>query len=262
MIEIAIEAALEAGKLIKKFAGNVKDIEIKQGLSTNIVTEIDKESEKLIINHLRKNFPTHDFLAEESGSHRVNSEYKWIIDPIDGTTNFMHGLPIYCVSIALERNGEVVLGVVYDPNQNELFTAERGKGAFMNDERLKVSKTEKLIDSLVVTGFPYDIKDNPFHAKEHFINFLTATQAVRRLGSAALDLAYVAAGRFDGFWEVKLNPWDMAAAVLLVEEAGGKFSDFLGNPSNIYNPNVLATNGKIHNEMVAILKKEIVKTDK
>jgi myo-inositol-1(or 4)-monophosphatase len=262
LLNLAVETALEAGRFLKMSVGKIKSIERKAGQETNLVTEIDKKAEELIISKIKRRFPHHDFLGEESGSsgggtdsHAAKSDHKWIIDPLDGTTNFTHGLPIYCVSIGLEVAGEVKLGVVYDPNQDELFAAERGTGAWLNNKRIRVSKRSKLIESLIVTGFPYNIKENPFNATEHFRNFLMSSQAVRRLGSAALDLCYVAAGRFDGYWEVTLNPWDMAAGIVLLEEAGGKFTDFKGFPSTIYKPNVLTTNGIIHEQMVEVLKK-------
>ncbi len=257
MIDVAVNAALEAGALLKSQVGKVRDIQRKAGEETNLVTEVDKESERIIISRLKARFPDHDFLAEESGSHQTTSDYKWVIDPLDGTTNFTHAVPIFSVSIGLEHTGELVLGVVYDPNLNELYTAERGKGAFLNGVPIHVSRTTRLIESLIVTGFPYDIRKNPDHAVERFGNFLMEAQAVRRLGSAALDLCYVAAGRFDGFWEVKLNPWDMAAGVLLVQEAGGKFTDFAGRPSNIYTKNMLTSNGVIHDEMLRVLAKGV-----
>jgi myo-inositol-1(or 4)-monophosphatase len=254
LLNLAVETALEAGRFLKMNVGKIKSIERKAGQETNLVTEIDKNAEELIISKIRRRFPHHDFLGEESGSHAAKSDHKWIIDPLDGTTNFTHGLPIYCVSIGLEVAGEMKLGVVYDPNQEELFAAERGNGAWMNNKRLRVSKTSTLIESLIVTGFPYDIKEDPFNATEHFRNFLMSAQAVRRLGSAALDLCYVAAGRFDGYWEVTLNPWDMAGGLVMLEEAGGKFTDFRGFPSSIYKPNTLASNGIIHQQMVDVLK--------
>lgn len=258
MLHVAIDAALEAGKFLKKNIGKIKQIERKGGQETNLVTEIDKKSEQIIIKRIKKKYPHHDFLGEEYGATETQSEYRWIIDPLDGTTNYTHGLRIFSVTIGLEYKGEIVLGVIYDPNLDELFTAEKGKGAWLNKKRIKVSKTTKLIESLVVTGFPYDVRDNLDNIAEHFRNFLKESQAVRRLGSAALDLAYVAAGRFDGFWEVKLNPWDMAAGVLLVTEAGGKRTDFRGLPANVYVPQMLATNGLIHDQMLAVLKKGVV----
>lgn len=255
MLQLAMEAALEAGRFLKMSVGKIKQIERKQGQETNLVTEIDKKSEEIIISKIKRRFPHHDFLAEESGSHQKKSEYRWVIDPLDGTTNFTHGLPIFSVSIALEKNNELMLGVIYDPTLDEMFTAEKGKGALVNNKRLKVSTTSKLIESLLVTGFPYTIKSNPDNAIQHFTNFLMASQAVRRLGSAALDLCYVAAGRFDGFWEVSLNPWDMAAGVLIAEEAGGRFTDFRGFPTTIYNKELLVSNGILHEQMIEVLKK-------
>jgi myo-inositol-1(or 4)-monophosphatase len=253
MIELATRVAQEAGEFLKKSLGGIRHIERKKGEVRNLVTEIDKKSEELIISRIREKYPDHDFLGEESGSRQVKSDYKWIIDPLDGTTNFAHGLPIFCVSIGLEVRGKIEAGVVYNPNMDELFTAERGKGAFLNGRGIHVSPSTLLIDSLVVTGFPYDIQDNPYHAVELFSSFLMETRAVRRLGSAAIDLCYIAAGRFDGYWEVSLNPWDMAAGVLLVEEAGGRFTDFAGTPSTVYKNNVLATNGLIHDQMLAVV---------
>lgn len=255
MLQTAIEAARQAGAYLKEHSGKAKQIDRKLGQETNLVTEIDRGSEAIVIERITKDFPGHTFLGEESGDHRNVSDYKWVIDPLDGTTNFTHGLPIFCVSIALEYKNEVLLGVIYDPNLDELFTAEKGKGAFLNGRPIRVSQTDTLIDSLLVTGFPYDIKDNPLHAVEHFENFLKVSQAVRRLGSAALDLCYTAAGRFDGFWEVRLNSWDMAAGVLIVQEAGGRWTDFEGNKSTIYIPQMLATNGIIHDQMVEVLQK-------
>ncbi len=255
MLQLAIDAALEAGRFLSMNIGKIKHIEHKQGEERNLVTEIDKKSEQLIIEKIKKRFPQHDFLGEESGGHKAVSDYKWIIDPLDGTTNYTHGLRIFCTSIGLEFKGEMILGVIYDPSSDELFTAEKNKGAYLNNRKIQVSRTERLMESLIVTGFPYDIKVNPHNAVQHFSNVLMETQAVRRLGSAALDLSYVACGRFDGFWEVTLNPWDMAAGVLILQEAGGKFTNFKGFPSDIYTPNVLATNGIIHNQLVEVLRK-------
>ena len=255
MLTVAIEAAKEAGKFLKYNIGRVKNVEVKKGEQRNLVSEIDKISEEKIISIIKRHYPQHAILAEESGGSDTASEYKWIIDPLDGTTNFLHGLPIYCVTIAVERKGEVIAGVIYDPNLDELFTSEKGSGAYLNGKRMAVSQATDLIQSLLVTGFPYDIAKNPDHAVEHFVNFLVEAGAVRRLGSAALDLAYTAAGRFDGFWEVNLNPWDMAAGMLFIGEAGGKVTDFLGAPSSIYKKQVLASNGRIHQAMLQVLAK-------
>ncbi len=257
MIKVAMDAALEAGKFLKYSVGKVKSIERKMGQATNLVTEIDKQSEALIIKKIKQHFPAHDILAEESGSHNIKSEFRWVIDPLDGTTNFTHALPIFSVSIAVEHNGEIVAGAIYDPSSDEMFSAEKGSGAFLNGKRIRVSTSQTLIESLLVTGFPYNVKENPNHAVEHFVNFLMEGQGVRRLGSAALDLAYIAAGRLDGFWEVFLNPWDKAAGILLVQEAGGSVTDFRGKPASIYEPNTLATNGTIHEHMLEILRRSL-----
>jgi myo-inositol-1(or 4)-monophosphatase len=253
MIQLAIEAALEAGKYLKESVGKVLEVESKFGQETNLVTQIDKNAEEIIINKIRKKYPDHDFLAEESGSHNKQSEVRWIIDPLDGTLNFTHGMPLFSVSIAVEVKGVVVAGVVYEPNLDELFTAEKGNGAFLNKKPIHVSRVDTLIESMMVTGFPYTIKDNPDNAVQHFVNMLMKAQGIRRLGSAAVDLCYVACGRFDGFWEVFLSPWDMAAGVLLIQEAGGRFTDLSGKPSSIYNKQVLMTNGLIHEKVVEIL---------
>jgi myo-inositol-1(or 4)-monophosphatase len=257
MITIAIEAAKLAGRILKQHAGKALNIQQKSGQEKNLVTEIDKKSEEIIIDTIKKHYPSHDILAEESGTKGTSSDYRWIIDPLDGTTNFTHGLPVFCVSIGLERKGELIAGVIYDPNLDELFTAEKGNGAFLNGKRLHVSGTTDLGRSLLVTGFPYNITENPNHAVEHFIHFLMKAQGVRRMGSAAIDLAYVAAGRFDGFWEVALHPWDMAAGVLLVEEAGGKLTNFSGEPLNIYQKEMVASNGFVHQAIVELLRHPI-----
>jgi myo-inositol-1(or 4)-monophosphatase len=260
MLAIAIEAAREAGKVLKQNVGKIKNIQMKGGEGKNLVTEIDKKSEEIIIGIVRKNFPGHDILAEESGkAHGRSSPWRWVIDPLDGTTNYTHGFPVYCVSIAIEHDGEIVAGVIYDPNFDELFTAERGKGAFLNGRRMEVSRVDALKRSLLVTGFPYTIADNPDHAIERFVSFLMEAQAVRRMGSAAIDLAYVAAGRYEGFWEVALEPWDMAAGALLVREAGGSLTDFEGKPFSIYTKQILASNGLVHEEMRGVLSRAIAK---
>lgn len=256
MINIAIEAATAAGKFLRQNLGKARDIQQKSGQERNLVTEIDKRSEEIIIDIIKKHYPHHDILAEESGTEQgKTSEYKWIIDPLDGTTNFTHGLPVFCVSIGIEHRGEIIAGAIFDPNNNEIFSAEKGRGAFLNGKRIRVSQKNTLDSSLLVTGFPYNITENPDHAVEHFVNFLMNAQAVRRLGSAAIDLAYIACGRFDGFWEVALNPWDMAAGSLIVTEAGGAMTDFVGNKFSIYKKQMLASNGLIHREMLEIIAK-------
>lgn len=256
MLQIAIEAAREAGNFLKLNLGKVRETQPKGGYERNLVTEIDKRSEEIIIQKIQRHYPAHDILAEESGSRTAGgSKYRWIIDPLDGTTNFTHGFPVFCVSIGLEYDGELIAGVIYDPNLDELFTAERGKGAFLNGKRISVSKIPTLNRSLLVTGFPYNITENPNHAIEHFVNFLLSAQAVRRMGSAAIDMVYVAAGRYEGFWEVALNPWDMAAGAVIIREAGGMLSDFSGRPFSIYNKEIVASNGLVHDEMLGVLKK-------
>jgi myo-inositol-1(or 4)-monophosphatase len=254
MLDVAIDAARTAGTFLRQNVGRVKNIQRKFGQEKNLVTEIDRRSEEIIIEHIRRHFPGHDILAEESGSEQGRrSEYKWIVDPLDGTTNYAHGFPVFCVSIGLERAGELIMGVIYDPNFDEMFTAERGRGAFLNGRRISVSRIAQLEESLLVTGFPYNVTENPEHAIEHFVNFLMKGQAVRRMGSAAIDLAYVAAGRYEGFWEVALNPWDTAAGVLLVEEAGGRVTNFQGGVYSIYSKDILASNSRVHEEMLYVL---------
>lgn len=256
MLKTAIDAATEAGKFLRESKGKSLTIEHKSS-SIDPVTEIDKEAEKIIVDIIKKYYPGHSILGEESGTNDETSEYRWIIDPLDGTVNFTHGLPIYCVSIGLEHKGNIVAGVVYDPNADELYTTERGKGAFLNGEPIRVSDTDQLIQSILITGFPYDIHNNPDNTVERFTDFLMEAQAIRRLGSAAIDLCYIAAGRGDGFWEAFIQPWDIAAGILLIEEAGGKVTDFHGNPIGADSPRVLATNGKIHDAMLEILKKRL-----
>jgi len=249
---LAVEAAKKAGLLLKKRIGRVRKIGYKGVV--NLVTEMDLLSEKFIVSLIRLRYPQHRFLAEEKTSEEGPSPYRWVIDPLDGTTNYAHGYPVFCVSIALEKDGRVVLGVVYDPMRDELFVAEKGKGARCNGRKIHVSSTPGLSRSLLATGFPYDLRESLANNFDHFRNFSFRVHAVRRAGSAALDLCYVAAGRFDGFWEMKLGPWDFAAGSLMVEEAGGKVTDFQGGPARVGGRNVLASNGKIHREMIKVLK--------
>lgn len=220
-----------------------------------MVTEMDLLAEKVIVSEIRKRYPDHSLLAEEKTDLRGDSPYRWVIDPLDGTTNYAHGYPVFSVSIALEKAGEVILGVVYDPTRDELFVGKKGKGARLNGRKIHVSSTPKLSECLLATGFPYDIRETAADNFDHFRNFALRAHAVRRAGSAALDLCYVAAGRFDGFWEMKLGPWDLAAGSLMVREAGGKVTDFLGTPLVLDGKYVLASNGKIHREMIQLLKR-------
>jgi myo-inositol-1(or 4)-monophosphatase len=236
-----------------------RSLQVSNKGDIDLVTESDLASEKLIIERIRTHYPRHAILAEESGEATVagetKSEWKWIIDPLDGTTNYAHGYPCFCVSIGVEYLGKIQLGVVYDPLRDEMFAAERGQGATLNDRRIRVSEIEDLNRAMLCTGFPYDVRERPAFAT-NFANFTMKAQAVRRDGSAALDLAYVASGRFDGFWEDGLNPWDVAAGVLLIEEAGGRVSNFRGAPLDIYTPQVLVSNGLIHEAMMRVLHVE------
>ena len=254
MLNFAIETAREAGSvLLEKFGRKIK---ISKKGDIDLVTEADLASEKLIIERIRSHYPKHSILAEESGEAIISAgenTWKWIVDPLDGTTNFAHGYPCFCVTLALEHDGEIVVGVTFDPTRNELFAAEKGKGATLNNKPIHVSKTEKLSESLIITGFPYDFKQREDFAK-HLTEFLLKSRGVRRDGSAAIDMAYVACGRFDGFWEEGLHAWDVAAGVLLIEEAGGRVSYYDDSKFSIYAPPICADNGLIHAEMLTILK--------
>jgi myo-inositol-1(or 4)-monophosphatase len=253
----AVEAAIEAGKILQKGFGTSFKISSKEG-KNNLVTEYDKLSENYIIKHISQKFPEHVFLAEESGKtgNKSTNNVRWIIDPLDGTVNFAHSLPIFSVSIAAELNNEIVCGVIYHPILKELFTAVKGKGAFLNGELINVSNNANLDSSMLVTGFPYNVNQNPCACIDHFVNIIKRGIPIRRLGSAALDLAYVAAGRFDGFWEINLNPWDVAAGEILVREAGGRVSQYDNSEYRIYNQSILASNAKIHDDLSKILLKQ------
>lgn len=246
------KALIEAGSLLKRsFTGPLK-ISYKGPVS--LVTQVDKQAERLIIGIIKKRFPHHSILAEESEPSGT-SNCKWIIDPIDGTSNFAHKLPIACVSIAFEENGVVQLGGIWNPFYNEWFWAEHGKGASLNGKKIRVSKTKTLKDSLLVTGFPYDRRKRARYYLDFMQAFMMKTQGIRRLGSAALDTCYVASGRFDGYWEFKLKAWDIAAAALVAKEAGAKLTDFSGKPMSIYGIQTLVSNGHIHNQMLRVIKK-------
>lgn len=253
MLNFAIETARDAGQiLLEKFG---RKINITKKGDINLVTEADLASEALIIERIKSYYPKHSILAEEAGNAVIiggENTWKWIIDPLDGTTNYAHGYPCFCVTLALEHEGEIVLGVTFDPTRNELFAAERGRGATLNNKPIRVSETEEMGNALIVTGFPYDFKDRADFAR-HFEDMLLSTRGVRRDGSAAIDMAYVACGRFDGFWEEGLNPWDVAAGVLLIEEAGGQVSYYNGSKFSIYTPPIAASNGLIHDKMLNIL---------
>ncbi len=253
MLNFAIEMARDAGGLLVQKLGAAK---VSRKGDIDLVTEADLASENLIIERIRSYHPQHGILAEESGEAVLvggqRSEWKWIIDPLDGTTNYAHGYPCFCVSIALEHEGVLEVGVIYDPVRDEMFAAERGRGATLNGRKIRVSDVEDLKDAMVCTGFPYNVRERPNFTRD-FANFTMAAQAVRRDGSAAIDLAYVACGRFDGFWEDGLSPWDTAAGVLLIEEAGGKVSNFDNQPLSIYTLKVLASNGLVHDAMLRVL---------
>ncbi|MBN1664614.1 MAG: inositol monophosphatase [Deltaproteobacteria bacterium] len=251
--EFAVAMAREAGTLLKNKFNDIHTIEYKGEI--DIVTEADKASEALLIGNIQKRFPSHAILSEEAGRVENPSPYRWIIDPLDGTTNYSHRYPVYCVSIALELDGQIILGVIYNPMLDELFVAEIGKGAFLNDQKISVSKTTDLSKCLLATGFPYDVRHNKNNNLNYFAAMILKAQAVRRPGSAALDLADVAAGRFDGFWELKLNPWDTAAGWLLVTEAGGTVTNLFGAPYSLDTPHILASNGLIHRDMLSTLEK-------
>ena len=255
MFDIAIKAAKEAGKIQKDYLNKKNKIYFKGEI--NLVTEVDRLCERRIIDLIQSKFPDHGILAEESPNHPSSSSiYKWIIDPLDGTTNYAHGYPCFCTSIALEKNREIINGVVYNPMLDELFYAEKGKGATLNGNPITVSDISDLDKSLLVTGFPYDIRENPTHNLNHFKNFVIKAQGIRRDGSAALNLCYVAAGRFDGFWESKLYPWDMAAGALIIAEAGGNLSLYNKEKFTIYAKEIVASNGQIHSQMVKVLSKK------
>ncbi len=251
MRETLMLAAEMAGRiLMEKYETGVK---VAYKGDIDLVTEADLASEQAIVDILRERCPGHDILAEEGNYDNTGSEYRWVVDPLDGTTNFAHGFPWFAVSIALEVRGQVVLGAVFNPHNRELFVAERGQGATLNGKALRVSTTAELERAMLATGFAYDHKVNPANNYRHFEKFQRSAQAVRRAGVASLDLACVAAGRFDGFWELKLKPWDVAAGVLLVEEAGGMVSDYAGLSMSLDRGEILASNGHLHAAMQALL---------
>jgi myo-inositol-1(or 4)-monophosphatase len=252
LLETAVDAGRKAGALLLDYARSGFRIEHKNPI--NLVTDADHAAERCIIERIHATFPTHSILAEERGRvEQSPSPYLWIIDPLDGTTNFAHGYPTYCVSIGLEYRGHCIVGAIFDPSRDELFTAVDQQGAYLNGHPLRVSGTKDLGSSLLVTGFAYDIRDTPRNNLDHFAKFALKAQGMRRTGSAALDLCYVAAGRFDGFWEVRLNPWDMAAGAVIVREAGGRLTNFRGDALSIYGHELVASNGHIHHAMLAVL---------
>ncbi len=244
-----LEAVRSAGEVLTRFMDTDYIISNKEGIN-NLVTEADHASEKAIIDVISRNFPGHHILSEECGDIVQDSEYKWIIDPIDGTVNFAHGIPICCVSIGIEREGRMVMGAIFNPFMKELYFAERGEGAMMNDRRISVSSKTTVEKACLVTGFPYTYLDEPNGPLEVFERFIRKGIPVRRLGSAAIDLAWVACGRFDGFYEHKLQAWDSAAGFILVEEAGGRVSNLKGDAYSPYQPGIVASNGLLHEQIV------------
>lgn len=244
-----IKAAQAAGALIQERINGKFSVETKAG-PNDLVTEVDKASEALIMDIIRQDFPGHFILSEEIGEVKMDSSTKWIIDPIDGTVNFANGIPLCCVSIGIEHEGNMIMGAVYNPMMNEFFFAEKGKGAFLNDNAIRVSQQDQVKHACLVTGFPYTYLDMENGPLEVFSRLIRKGIPVRRLGSAAIDLCWVAAGRFDGFYEHKLNAWDSAAGFLMVEEAGGVVTDFAGDAYSPYQPHIVATNGKIHQELL------------
>jgi myo-inositol-1(or 4)-monophosphatase len=249
----ATEIVLRAGEL--QLAGQADGFRVEKKSTRDLVTEIDLACERMARSVIGERFPDHDILAEEQGGRPggPTSSHCWVFDPLDGTTNFAHGLPVFCASLALEIDGDGVAAAIFDPSRQELFTAERGAGAYLNGKALRVSETSTLIEALLVTGFPYDLARDQAELMLLFDAFLMEAQAVRRLGSAALDLCYVAAGRFDGFWERRLWPWDVAAGTLIITEAGGQVSQMDGEPFRSSSGQMLATNGQIHAEMLAVI---------
>lgn len=253
MLKNTLLNATKAGaEILKEYFDKQFKISNKEGIN-NLVTEVDHKSEIAIINCIKNNYPTHYILSEEAGEIVQDSEYKWIIDPIDGTVNYANGIPICCVSIGIEKNGKMIMGAVYNPFMNEFYFAEKNNGAFLNNSKIKVSDESDLTSSCLVTGFPYTYLDCANGPLQVFEKFIRKGIPVRRLGSAAIDLCWVAAGRFDGFYEHKLNAWDSAAGFIIVEEAGGKVTDLNGKYFNPYQPGIIATNNLIHDKMVDII---------
>ncbi|HEX8357979.1 MAG TPA: inositol monophosphatase family protein [Segetibacter sp.] len=247
-----ISATFAGAKILQKYFNGSFAVSSKS-MVNDLVTQADEESEQAIFEVIRKDFPDHYILSEEAGELKMDSNIKWIIDPIDGTVNFANGIPICCVSIGVEQDGEIILGAVYNPLLNEFFFAQKGFGATLNENRIQVSDKTDLKRSCLVTGFPYSYLDVPNGPLQVFEQLIRQGIPVRRLGSAAIDLCWVAAGRFDGFYEHNLNAWDSAAGFLIVEEAGGKVTDFKGDYYSPYQPNLLATNGKIHNDLLSAI---------
>lgn len=253
LLDDVISATHAAGRILADGFGSSFTINSKEGRH-NLVTEYDLRCEALLREQLAAILPGSGFLGEEGGATNADAAAQWIVDPLDGTVNFAHGIPIFCVSVALQVDGTIVIGVIHHPLLNETFWAVRGEGAWLNGKRLQTSSTTSVHDSILVTGFPYNVQDNPERCIDQFSTVVRLGIPIRRLGSAALDLAYLAAGRFDGFWEVRLHPWDMAAGVLLVEEAGGMVTHYGGRSFVLAHDSIVATNGHMHDELVHLLE--------
>ncbi len=253
MIEIAIKAALEASKILKENFGKITSSQIDLKRQFDFVTFVDKSAEQTIIKVIKDEYPQHKFYAEESDKDESGG-YRWIIDPLDGTTNYIHGYPVYSISIALEYNKKIILGVIYDPSRDELFTAEKGKGATLNGKTIKVSNISDPSLSLLTTGFPFRSKNVLELYQESFRQLFHKVSGIRRMGSVALDFSYLACGRCEGFWEIGLSPWDIAAGYLIVKEAGGLMTDFAGDDCPVWTGNVIASNGQLHETILRVVK--------
>ncbi len=248
----AIETVVRAGNIqIAKFGTGVR---VEKKGAIDLVTDVDLEIERMFRALVAERFPSHDVMAEEHGLASTGSRHRWVFDPLDGTTNYAHGVPIFCAALALEIDGDAVLGAVYDPNRRELFTAEAGAGAWLNGQPLKTSLNATVLESIIVTGFPYHVQQDPDELLRVFGQVIRRARAVRRLGSAAIDMCWVAAGRMEGFWEASLKPWDTRAAALIVQEAGGRVTGTDGRTWDPYDGHIVATNGLIHEELLAILR--------
>ena len=256
MLNTAVKAARKAGSIITRASYDLDKLTVRTKRQNDFVSEVDHAAEDAIISTLREAYPDHGFLGEESGYKDRDAQHLWIIDPLDGTTNFLHGVPQYCVSIGLQQKGVLQHAVVFDPNRNELFTASKGAGAFLNDRRIRVSRVDKLEGALMGTGFPFKEVGNLDDYMRMMKNMILGTAGIRRPGAAALDLAWVAAGRFDGFWEMGLSPWDMAAGALLVREAGGLVGDFAGEERFMDSGRIVAANGKLFSAFLQLLKQK------
>ena len=253
LLRFAEDVARGAGEILRSNYGRKQSIHYKGEI--NLVTDVDRRSEAYIMDRIMSAYPGHGILSEESSEVLSSSPYRWIVDPLDGTTNYAHGYPCFCVSIAVERDGVLLAGAVFDPLLDELFAATPGGGAFRNGERISVSSTEKLRQSLLSTGFAYDVNTSTDNNFDYFREFVFTGQAIRRDGSAALDMCYLACGRFDGFWELALKPWDTAAGLLILNEAGGLATRLDGSPYDIHKPDILASNGRIHEQMLQTVRK-------